>query len=689
MTDFGSRWQKWVVCLLLGLAVLAVFWPALHCNFLYYDDQDYVTRNVDVQRGLNWQSIKWALTSAHAANWHPVTWMSHTLDCQLYGVEPLGHHLNSVLLHLANTILLFLLLEHLTSALWASAWVAAVFALHPLRVESVVWIAERKDVLSTFFWMLTVGAYVSYVENLKSQISNFKLSNGGDVKSQNLNFKFAGAGRVKSQISNFKFYYALALVFFALGLMSKSMLVTLPFVLLLLDYWPLRRLELGGNFSWRLVIEKIPFFILSAGSSLVTFLVQNHFGVVMALTRFPLGVRLANVPFAYMSYISKNFWPKDLAPFYPHRPLRLLEVGGSVCFLVAVSVLVVRRRRAQPWLAVGWFWFLGMLVPTIGLVQVSTQSMADRYSYLPSVGLLIMVAYGMRDWIGVRRIPRAAAALAGGMVVIACMLLTPAQIRHWENTRSLFTWAAGVTDQNYLAYYNLGCDAMDQGQCPQAILYFNKALSSEADKSPWADHSRAYNDLGFAYLHEGQISNAVDNFEKALKIKPKFPEAYFNMGRAFLANNQPDVAVDCFQRALALDSGVAEIHYKLANALAQLGQPAQAIAEYSQTLRLNPHMDEAANNLAWLLATCSDRSLRDGARALSLARQASQRAHDQNPVILGTLAAACAETGNLPEAVATAQRARQLALAQKNPALAGVLETQLQRYQAGGGGSLQ
>jgi Flp pilus assembly protein TadD len=656
MTDFGSRWQKWAVCLLLAVAVLAVFWPALHCNFLYYDDQDYVTRNEDVQHGLNWQSIKWALTSAHAANWHPVTWMSHIVDCQLYGVEPLGHHLTSVLLHLVNVLLLFLLLDHLTGALWASAWVAAVFALHPLRVESVVWIAERKDVLSTFFWMLTVGAYVSYADHLRAQISNYK------------------------------FFYALALVFFALGLMSKSMLVTLPFVLLLLDYWPLGRLEFGAKFSWRLVVEKIPFFILAAGSSMVTFLVQNHFGVVAALTRFPLSVRLANVPFAYVRYIGKNIWPSGLAPFYPHRPLGPLEVGGSVCLLGAVSLLALGRRRAQPYLAVGWFWFLGMLVPTIGLVQVSSQAMADRYSYLPSVGLLIMVAWGARDWIGVRFLPRAVAGLAGGMAVIACMALTPAQIQHWRNSRSLFTWAAGVTDQNYLAYYNLGCDAMDQGQSPQAILYFSKALSRESDSSPWADHSRAYNDLGYCYLREGQITNAVANFEKALKIKPKFPEAYFNMGRAFLTNNQPDVAVDCFQRALALDPGVAEIHYKLANALVQLRRPAQAMAEYAETLRLNPGMDDAANNLAWLLATCSDRSLRDGPRAVKLARQASERSHGQNPVILGTLAAAFAEAGQLSEAVATAQRARQMALAQRNSALAGVLESQLQMYQAGGGG---
>ena len=582
MTDFGSRWQKGLVGLLLGAAVLAVFWPALHCNFILFDDTDYVTTNKGIQHGLNWQSIQWAFTTARAANWHPVTWLSHTLDWQLYGVEPLGHHLTSLLLHLANAILLFLLLDHLTGARWPSAWVAAVFALHPLRVESVVWVAERKDVLSTFFWMLAVSAYVRYAEN------------------------------VKSQISHFKFYYALALVFFALGLMSKAMLVTLPFVLLLLDYWPLGRLEFGPNFSRRLLMEKIPFLTLAAASSLVTFLVQNHFGAVAGLTRCPLSTRLANVPCAYMLYIGKNFWPSGLAPFYPHRPLGLLEVGGAVCFLAAVSVLVVQRRRAQPWLAVGGCWVLGMLVPTIGLVQGSSQAMADRYSYLPSVGLWIMVAWAARDWAGPRVLPRAAAALAGAMAVMACMMLTPAQIEHWRNSRSLFTWAACVTDEYYLAHYNLGCDAMNQGQCAQAILDFNKALSREADSSPWADHSRAYNDLGCCYLQEGQITNAVANFEKALKIKPKFPEAYFNMGRAFMTNGQPDVAVDCFQRALALDP---------------------------------------------------------------------------NPFVLGALAAAYAQTGRLSEAVAAAQRARQLALAQTNLPLAGKLESQLRKYRGGEGGS--
>jgi protein O-mannosyl-transferase len=573
MTDSGSRGQKWVVCLLLAVAVLAVFWPALRCDFITFDDPDYVSLNKDVQHGLNWPSIQWALTTTHSDNWHPLTWVSHILDYQLYGPKPAGHHLTSLLLHAANSVLLFLLLNRLTGALWPSAFVAAMFALHPLRVESVVWISERKDVLSTFCWMLTVGAYVGYVERFKVQNSKFKV------------------------------FYGLSLSFFALGLMAKPMLVTLPFVLLLLDYWPLGRLEFGPRFSWRLIVEKIPFFLLAAGDSAATFLIQNHSGAVKTMERFPLGVRLANVPFAYMRYIGKNFWPAGLSLFYPHRPLGALEVAGAVGLLGAVSALVARRWGANPYLAVGWCWFLGMLVPTIGLVQVGTQAFADRYNYLPSLGLWIMVAWGVRDWVGDRTLSCALAALGAGMAVIACIILTSLQIPYWRDSRSLYSRAVDVTDHNYLAYYKLGCFARDQEDYPQAILYFKQALSTEKDDALWVNHSLAYNNLGYAYLRQGDIANAVANLDKAVALQPRYPEAYFNMGRAFLANHQPDVAVDCFQRALALDSSVAEIHCQLANALVQLGRPAAAIAEYSRALQLRPGLDEAAKNLA---------SVRDG-----------------------------------------------------------------------------
>ena len=658
MTDSGSRGQKWAICLLLVVAVLAVFGPALRCGFVSYDDPDYVSSNPEVQHGLNWQSIQWGLTTTHADNWHPLTWVSHILDYRLYGAKPAGHHLTSLLLHAANSVLLFLLLNRLTGALWASAFVAAVFALHPLRVESVVWVAERKDVLSTFFWMLTVGAYCRY------------------------------AAAFKVQGSKFKVFYGLSLVLFALGLMAKPMLVTLPFVLLLLDYWPLGRWEMGAPFSWGLIAEKIPFFLLAAGDSVATFLVQNHLGAVESLRSFPLSVRLANVPVAYARYIGKNIWPAGLTIFYPSRPVGWLEAGGALWLLVAASALVLWHGRTQPYLAVGWFWFLGMLVPTIGLVQVGNQAMADRYSYLPCVGLWIMVAWGARDWIGHRPLPRAMATLAAGMAVMACIVLTPLQIRYWQNSGALFQRAADATDDNELAYYNLGCYDRDQGDYPQAIVNFKKALSTESDSALGFSPSLAYNNLGYAYLHEGDITNAVANCDKALALQPRYPEAYFNLGRAFLANHQPDVAVDCFQRALGLDSSAAEIHCQLANALVQVGQPAAAMAEYSRTLQLRPGLDEAANNLASLLATCSDRSLRDGARAIALARQASEHSHGQNPAILATLAAAYAESGKLSEAVATAQEAQRLALAQNNTALAGVLESQVRQYQQGRGGAL-
>jgi protein O-mannosyl-transferase len=667
MKEPRTRLQEWVFCALLGVAVLVAFWPALRCGFVYYDDQDYVLHNQNVQHGLNWQSIKWALTAVDAANWHPLTWVSHIIDCQVYGLKPAGHHLTSLLLHLGNAILLFLLLNRLTGAFWCGAFVAAMFAVHPLRVESVVWISERKDVLSTFFWLFTVAAYVRNAEEFKVQPTFAKATAGKRLK--------------------FRVFYALALVLFALALMAKPMAVTLPFVLLLLDYWPLGRMKFGAGFSWKLILEKIPFFLLAAGDSVTTFLIQNHFGVVKTLTRFPLGVRLAYIPVAYMSYLSKNFWPVGLAVFYPHHVLGILEVTGAFCFLAVVSILVVRRLRAQPYLAVGWFWFLGMLVPTIGLVQVSSQAMADRYSYLPTVGLWIMLAWGVRDLLSGRPSLRAAAALAGGLAVVACLVCTPLQARYWQDTRTLFMRAADVTDHNYLAYYNLGCYAKDDGDYAQAIIYFKKALSAEADNAPLADHARAYNNLGYAYLHDGEISNAVAGFERALELQPRYPEAYYNLGRAFLTNNQPDVAVDCFQHALVLDPNVAEIHSKLAFALAQWGRPAEAIAQYSEALKLNPGLDDAANNLAWLLATCTNRSLRDGLRAVVLARQTSGRSRDQNPVFLGTLAAALAEEGKLSEASATAQRARELALAQNNPTLAASLETQWRRYQNGNGGS--
>ncbi|HEY3862350.1 MAG TPA: tetratricopeptide repeat protein [Verrucomicrobiae bacterium] len=651
MTAAEQRTRKWLACASLATLVLCVYSLALSCTFVNLDDGDYVTMNPNIRHGLNWQSLRWAFTTGYAANWHPLTWISHIIDYQLYGLNADGHHLTNLLLHLASTTLLFLLLHRMTGALWRSAWVAAIFALHPLRIESVVWVAERKDVLSTFFWMLSVTAYVR-----------------------------CGQG------PNRRKFYALALALFACGLMSKSMVVTLPFVLLLLDYWPLGRLKLGKEFSWRLVSEKIPFLLLAVCASAITYYVQDRSGVVASLAKVSLGQRLANVPVSYARYLGKIFWPSGLSVFYGFEKWKYYQVEGALILLVAITVWVVWQRRPRPCLAVGWFWFLGMLVPVIGLVQVGQQSMADRYSYLPSVGISIMVAWGVCDLLAKRAWAHPAIATVGALAVAGCAACACRQIDFWKNPVALFARAAEFSDQDSQTCYNVGCAVMRQGNYPRAVRCFERALKVADDTASPQFLALVQNNLGCAWLELGQISNAVPNFEDALKNRPQFPQACFNMGRAYLANNQPAAAVDCFQRALALDPNAAEVHYKLAGALAQAGQPAKAIAEYSQTLKLRPAMDDAANNLALLLATCPDRSLRDGPRAVQLARQASEHSHYRNPAFLSTLAAACAEAGQPAEAVATAQLARQLALAQNNAALAAALEGQLKSYQAGGGG---
>jgi tetratricopeptide (TPR) repeat protein len=469
--------------------------------------------------------------------------------------------------------------------------------------------------------------------------------------------------------------------------MAKSMVVTLPFVLLLLDYWPLRRLEFGPKFSRWLILEKIPFFALAACSSVVTFAVQNNFGAVTSSTLIPFSERLTNVPVAYVRYLTKIFWPSGLGPFYTFEHLNVYQLAGVILLLACITSWVVWQRRTWPYLPVGWFWFLGMLVPTIGLVQVGRQAMADRYSYLPGVGITIMLAWGLCDLAARRPFLQRAAAALGVLAVAGCAALTPRQIVYWKTPVSLYVRAADVSDQDAQTCFNVGCAAMEQGLYPRAARCFERALKVAGKDAPKSFLAETKNDLGCALLEQGQVPNAISNFESALVLKPAYPQAYFNMGRAFQTNNQPDVAVDCFRNALNLDPNVAEIHYKLANALVQLGRPAEAIAQYSLALQLRPGMDDAANNLAWLLATCPDRSLRNGARAITLAQQASEHSHDRNPVILGTLAAAYAESGKLSDAVATAQQAHQLALDQTNRPLAAALESQLRQYQGGNGGS--
>jgi tetratricopeptide (TPR) repeat protein len=579
-----------LVCAALAAATLAVFWGARQCQFVNYDDPAYITSNQDIQHGLTGPSVRWAFQTGAASNWHPLTWLSHLADVQFYGMEPAGHHLTSVLLHTINGVLLFLILRKMTGALWPSAFVAAMFALHPLRVESVAWVSERKDVLSTMFWMLTVWAYVRYADNLKSQISNFKL------------------------------FYALAILFFALGLMSKPMLVTLPIVLLLLDYWPLQRWPRGLA---KLVAEKIPFLILAAASSVVTFLVQRQGGAVAALAGVPLGARVGNAFISYVRYLAKIFWPAGLSPLYPHPGYwPWWEVAGAVLVLVAITAWVIRQAHAQPYLVVGWFWFVIMLAPTIGLVQVGIQSMADRYTYVASVGVWIMLAWGANEWIKTQPwILGTAAVLAVG----TCIILTPRQVAYWRTSETLFQHAVEVTDNNYLAYNNLGFDLSNRGETERAMSNFQKSLAINPN------YDEARNNLGYALAALGRYQEATNEYIKALSLNPRLTEAHNNLGVALGNLGLSDAGIHEFQVTLEenprhasahnnygvalakrgkLDEAIAQFrlaldcqpdylgaHSDLGNALAMKGDLAGAIQEYNICLRLDPKNAEAHTNL--------------------------------------------------------------------------------------------
>ena len=663
------RRQTWLISLGLALSVLAAYAPALRAGFLTYDDPAYVTANPHVQGGLSWAALGWALTTGHAGNWHPLTWISHLLDFQLYGMNPAGHHLTSVALHAVNSILLFLLLQRMTRATWPSALVAALFALHPLRVESVAWVSERKDVLAGFFFMLTLGAYARYAENPKSQTLNLKFHHIGSV------------------------------VFFALGLAAKPMLVTLPFVLLLLDYWPLQRRQVPLA---ALVAEKTPWFILSALSCAVTFFAQLQGGAVMPLARLPFGMRLANAPVACVRYIGKTLWPAHLAIAYPMLKWPAWAVAGAIALLLLLSALALWRVRTRPWLAVGWLWFLGTLTPVIGVIQVGMQSMADRYSYLPGIGLLFAIVWTARDW-SVRLAPWARA-IIGVLAVAVCLIMTARQAAFWQNDQTLFLHAIQDSKGNFVAYAGLGEYEGTHGNTNLAISHLETSVRinpnypnarnilgrlllmegreddalTELQKAVSLDPALAdarYN-LGYALLAKGRLAGALDQFQAQVK-------AQYNMGAVLLQNGLPRDAIPFLRRAVEIKPADAAAHYLLGNALYRTGGGAEAIRQFEMTIQLNPDHIQARNDLAWILACHPDPSFRDGPKAVVLALRADELSGGQNPVIIGTLAAAYAEAGKFPEAVAAGGRACQAALAETNSALAEALQKRLRLYQAG------
>ena len=496
-----SRIPVWLLAGLLMLVTVNLFWPATRCDFINYDDNLYVTSNVHIQQGFTWESIKWAFVNPVASNWHPLTMLSHMLDCQLFGLKPWGHHLTSVLLHAVNTLLVFLLLRGLTGAVWRSLFVAALFGWHPLHVESVAWVAERKDVLSTFFGLLSLIFYARYAQ-VRSRVESRESSarDSGLVLVAR-----PPASALDPRPSTLD--YGLALFFFALGLMSKAMLVTLPFVLLLLDYWPLQRFTFGPRLSTldprlikRLLVEKIPFLLLSAAICVITVLAQKT--AIQAAQHLHFSSRAGNALVSYAVYLGQMLYPGGLTIFYPHpgNHVSLWAVCGSALMLLIISLGVMAGRRKYPWLPVGWFWYLGMLVPVIGLIQVGDQARADRYVYLPQIGISIMVAWGMVGVCESWRWRRVVLGTAAGTILAGMLGTAYVQTVHWRDSVALWTHALACTSGNYLAHNNLGVALAAQGKLDEAIQHYQQALLLKPD------YAAAHVNLGVAQARRGNFS---------------------------------------------------------------------------------------------------------------------------------------------------------------------------------------
>ena len=606
----SRHWLTVCVCVFLAVLTWIVFGQTLRHDFVNYDDPRYVYQNTRITNGLDLAGIAWAFTHIHAENWHPVTTITHMLDCQLYGLKAGGHHFTNVLLHTVAVVLLFLVLQQMTGAIWRSAFVAALFAIHPLHVESVAWVAERKDVLSGVFFTLTLLAYVHY-----------------------------------ARAPSIWRYVTVALMF-ALGLMSKPMLVTLPFVLLLLDYWPLKRIRTeesrAGRQLLRLFAEKVPLMALSAVSSTATYLAQR--GALGWTEQLPILARINNAFVTYVIYVRQMFWPAKLAVFYPHPENRLpqLEIGLAVALLACITTTALVLRKVAPYLITGWFWYLGMLVPVIGLVQVGWQGHADRYTYLPQVGLYIAGTWAIADLTASfrRRILLGAAAL---LIIGALSWTAWIQTSYWRDSEMLFTHALAVTGKNDVAENNLGIVFLQRGELDKAIAKLQAAIDLRPENGP------AHNNLAKAFLQKGQLAEAMIHYRKFLEIEPQNVEARNILGTALI----------------------------------QQGHVREAVEQWQDALAIEPENGNAASNLAWVFATSPEDSIRNGARAVELAERALHLSGGKIPMIFRTLGAAYAENGRFSQAIETAHRGAELANSQGNQGLAAELQSNIAVYQSG------
>jgi len=561
-------------CVILAIATFAAFAQTLRCDFIIYDDEDHVTKNPHVYTGLTTENIKWAFTTGYWANWQPLTWISHMVNCELFKLNPLYHHLTNLLLHIADTVLLFLVLYIMTTALWQSAFVAALFALHPLHVESVAWVAERKDVLSTLFCLLAFAAYWRYTKQ-----------------------KSVG-------------FYSLTLLLFVLGLMSKPMLVTFPFILLLLDYWPLNRfssLLLPGSrkIFYRLVIEKIPFFALSAVSCVITYIVQKNAGAVSSCRQLSLDNRIINALLSYFRYIRTMFVPTKLAILYPYTSDSL---SATAAVIIAIAILVVtilflKLAKNHKYLITGWFWYLGTLVPVIGLVQVGAQTHADRYTYISLIGIFIIIAWGANDLLKNYRYRTQLLAVAALAALSASALCTVHQVGYWKNAVTMFEHTAAVTNKNARAHAILGLAYSAKKQYPQAAEHYQMALAIEPD------FAVAITNLGCVYAETGNPEKAVELHEKAIKLTPELAMAHYNLATAYGKLNRHADAMAEYKKTLELDPDIVEAHFGLGIAYANSRLYGEAEQEFNKTLKLNPEYAQGHYSLALLYADTGRKDL--------------------------------------------------------------------------------
>jgi len=661
----GGRVVTGIVSVFLAVIVWIAFGRALNHDFVGYDDQSYILRNPRVTNGLTLDGIQWAFTHVHVTNWHPLTTISHMLDCQLYGLQPWGHHLTNILLHAAAAILLFLALRQLTGSFWPSLLVAAVFAVHPLRVESVAWVSERKDVLSGVFFMLTLWAYARYAR--------------GNVRSS--------------------FWYMTVTVLFALGLMCKPTLVTLPFVLLLLDYWPLGRVRPSSSsrrgetasawprrntWSW-LVIEKVPLFVLSAASCVATLLAQKQ--ALDLSIKAPLLERLGNALISYDVYVGQMIWPAHLAVLYPYPEgnLKVPQVIVALLLLLIISVAFFLWRKRYPFLLIGWLWYLGMLVPVIGIIQVGSQVRADRYTYLPQIGLYLLVAWGAAELFQRWRRSREVLAAAAVLVIMALTTRSYFQTSYWRDTETLWRHAIASTPNNYIAHTNLAQTLTHAGRFAEAIAECQEALKIKPDFAAAhnnlgvallrdkqsgdgalghdgavdeaieqyrealqinPDFTQAHKNLGIVFMRKGQMEEAIAQFQKTLELEPNDAQAEFSLGSAFLQRREVDEAIAHYQKAVEIRPDYAEARNYLGNAFVGEGKYSEAIANYAAAVRIRPNYSEAHHNMACVLATIgkNDEALEQFNEALRLNGNDAQ-AH----FALGSL---LARMGHREEAVA-------------------------------------